>query len=76
MDAGEFKRWVAHQAAQDGPQTVGGKGTRVCTGCHEAKSEANFTWASGLGYFCKECSRKKLNAVQKHFQRRRTGARK
>lgn len=76
MDAEEFMRWVADQTAQDGPQTVGGKGTRVCTSCYEAKSEANFTRASGPGYFCKECSRNKLNVVQKHFQRRRTGARK
>lgn len=76
MDAQTFKRWVHEQAHADTPQLKEGKGTKRCPQCREVKAEANFTWASGLGYFCKECSRKKLNAVKKHFQRRKSGVRK
>lgn len=73
MDAQTFKQFVLRHAA-DLPPDVGP--VKTCKGCHEIKPETEFTWASGLGYFCKECSRKKLNAVKKHFQRRRSGARK
>lgn len=76
MDASEFKRWVSEQANKDTPQLIAGKGARKCPVCHEVKAETNFTWASGLGYFCKDCSRKKLGAVKKHFERRKSGVRK
>ena len=72
MDAQAFSQYVLKKAhnLEPEPGTV-----RRCTQCREVKPETDFTWSSGLGYFCKECSRKKLNAVKKHLQRK-SGVRK
>lgn len=72
MDAQAFNQFIlkkAHNLEQESGAV------RRCTQCREVKPETDFTWSSGLGYFCKECSRKKLNAVKKHLQRK-SGARK
>lgn len=75
MEAQAFKKWVHDQAYADTPRLSEGSATKRCTNCNEIKAKTNFTWSSGIGYFCKECSRKKLGAVKKHLQRR-SGVRK
>ena len=72
MQAAEFKRWVQAQANKDTGQYAPlqeGKNVKRCPKCGELKPIYIFTWASGLGFFCKDCSTKARNAMTKHLQR-------